>query len=147
MARMISVYLPVEDLEASIQFYMALGCGMIRRANSVHVSTMVWSETITFVLMTHAQFATMAPKAIADVKKYSEMMILLTLDSRKEVDAVVETAASYGGKADIRAPVDVVGAYSRTFQDPDGHMFEVMVMDVEKAAMAKIAAGPSNARP
>lgn len=141
MARMISVYLPVQNLEASSLFYQALGCGMIRRGDFSHVSTMVWSETITFVLMTHAQFATMAPKAIADVKKYSEMMILLTLDSRKEVDAVVETAASYGGKADIRAPVDMAGAYSRTFQDPDGHMFEVMVMDVEKAAEARLVAG------
>jgi uncharacterized protein len=133
MAKMISVYLPVEDLEASIRFYQALGCGMIRRLDFGHVSTMVWSETITFLLMTHPQFATFTPKAIADVKKYSEMMILLTLDSRKEVDAVIETAASYGGKADIRTPMDTAGIYSRTFEDPDGHMFEVMFMDVKKA--------------
>jgi uncharacterized protein len=147
MTKMISVYLPVEDLEASIQFYMALGCGMIRRTVDDQVSTIVWSETITFLLMTHSRFATLTPKAIADVKKYSEMVILLTVDSREEVDAVLETAASYGGKADIRAPVEMAGAYSRSFEDPDGHMFEVVVMNVEKAAMAKIAAGPSNARP
>ena len=61
---------------------------------------------------------------------------MLTLDSRKEVDAVVETAASYGGKADIRAPVERAGIYNRTFADPDGHMFEVMWMDAEKAANA-----------
>ncbi|MEK7994769.1 MAG: VOC family protein [Planctomycetota bacterium] len=133
MAKMISVYLPVEDLEASIQFYLALGCSMIRRGNIDDVSIIVWSETITFQLMTHSRFATLMPKAIADTKKYSEMVIMLTVDSRKEVDAVVETAASYGGKADIRMPMDTAGIYSRTFEDPDGHMFEAMFMDVEKA--------------
>ncbi|MEI8152436.1 MAG: VOC family protein [Hyphomicrobiales bacterium] len=133
MAKMISVYLPVEDLEASMQFYLALGCSMIRRGNIDDISIMVWSETITFQLVTRSRFATLTPKTTADTKKFSEMVIMLTVDSRNEVDAVAETAASYGGKADNRTPTDTSGIYSRAFEDPDGHMFNVIWMDVGKA--------------
>ena len=141
MTKMISLYLPVKDLETSTRFYMALGCGTIRRADIEEIATIVWSDTITFQLMTHARFASVTPMAIADVKKYRAMVILLTVDSRKEVDAVLETAASYGGKADWRPPMDMDGAYSRAFEDPDGHLFEVTLIDVEKAALARIVAG------
>jgi predicted lactoylglutathione lyase len=146
MTKMISLYLPVKDVEASTQFYMALGCGTIRRADIDETATIVWSETIIFQLMTHARFASVTPMAIADVKKYRAMVIVLTVDSREEVDAVLETAASYGGKADWRPPDDTDEAYSRAFEDPDGHLFEAASIDVKRAAMARIAAGPSSVR-
>ena len=35
-----------------------------------------------------------------------------------------------GGKADIRAPMDMGWLYNRTFEDPDGHVFEAVSVDM-----------------
>jgi predicted lactoylglutathione lyase len=96
---------------------------------------MVWSDTITFQLLTHAYFSTFTPKPIADAHKSTAMLIALSRDSREEVDAIVEAAAVAGGKADPRERQDMGFMYVRTFEDPDGHVFEPMWMDV--AAMAQ----------
>ena len=58
------------------------------------------------------------------------MLIALSRDSREEVDAITEAAAAAGGKADIREPQDMGFMYLRTFEDPDGHIFEPAWMDV-----------------
>src|SRR5690606_29015485 len=94
-----------------------------------NAASMVWSDTITFQLMTHDYFATFAPKPIADAAATCGMLIALSRDSREEVDAITEAAASAGGRADIREPQDMGFMYVRTFEDPDGHVFEPMWMD------------------
>ena len=58
------------------------------------------------------------------------MLLALTRDSREEVDAITEAATAAGGKADVRAPVDMGWLYNRAFQDPDGHVFEAVWMDM-----------------
>jgi uncharacterized protein len=94
---------------------------------------MVWSDTITFHLLTHGYFSTFTPKPIADAKAATGMLIALSCDSREEVDAVTRAAATAGGKADIREPQDMGFMYLRTFEDPDGHLFEPMWMDAGAA--------------
>lgn len=46
------------------------------------------------------------------------------------MDAIVEAAATAGGKADPRAPTDMGWLYNRAFEDPDGHMFEAVWVDM-----------------
>jgi predicted lactoylglutathione lyase len=58
------------------------------------------------------------------------MLIALSLESREAVDAITEAAAAHGGKADIRPPQDMGFMYLRTFEDPDGHVFEPVWMDM-----------------
>jgi predicted lactoylglutathione lyase len=64
------------------------------------------------------------------------VLICLSRDSREEVDAITEAAAAAGGKADIRAKQDHGFMYGRSFEDPDGHIFEPMWMDVAAATSA-----------
>ncbi|MGO4838855.1 VOC family protein, partial [Rhizobiaceae sp. 2RAB30] len=96
-------------------------------------SSMVWSETITFQLLTNDYFATFTPKKIADAHATSEVLLALSRGSREEVDAIVEAAATTGGKADVRTPQDMGWLYSRAFEDPDGHVFEAISADMEAA--------------
>ena len=133
MADMIFVNLPVKDLPASIRFYRAIGCEKDDRFSNDQAAMMVWSDTITFMLLTHEYFATFTPKAIADAGKTTEVLLALSRGSREDVDAVTEAAAAAGGRADIREPQDMAFMYGRTFEDPDGHVFEPMWMDVEAA--------------
>ena len=120
MAKMIFVNLPVKDLAAATRFYEAIGCSKNEQFSNDQAAMMVWSDTITFQLLTHEYFATFTPKPIADAHKTSEVLICLSRDSREEVDAITGTAAAAGGKADIRQPQDMGFLYSRAFEDPDG---------------------------
>jgi len=61
------------------------------------------------------------------------MLIALSRDSRAEVDAITEAAAAAGGRADIRERQDLGFLYGRTFEDPDGHVFEPMWLDMQAA--------------
>lgn len=135
MPKMIFVNLPVEDLAAATRFYKAIGCVQNEQFSNAQAAMMAWSDSITFQLLTHEFFATFTPKKVANANKVSEVLLALSRDSREEVDAITEAAAKAGGKADIREPQDMGFMYSRAFQDPDGHVFEPVWMDLE-AAMA-----------
>lgn len=132
MPRIMNVTLSVEDLAVAVHFYEAIGCRKVGRAKIDQAAEMQWSETTGFQLLTHRYFANYTPKTIVDAKRGTEMQITLTLDSREEVDAILEAVEGAGGKVDAK-PLDTPWLYCRTFEDPDGHMFEVVFMDVEKA--------------
>lgn len=128
MSKMIFVNLPVKDLDASTRFYEAIGCEKNLQFSDDKTSSMVWSDTITFHLMTHGFYSTFTSKPIADAHQTSAMLIALSQDSREAVDAMVEAAGKAGGKADIREPQDMGFMYLRTFEDPDGVVFEPVWM-------------------
>jgi len=136
MPKMIFINLPVRDLTASIRFYEAIGCVKNEQFSDDKAASMVWSDTIVFQLLTHDYFATFAPKPIGNPRESIGMLIALSRDSREEVDAIVEAAAAAGGKADIREPQDLGFMYVRTFEDPDGHVFEPAWMDMAAASTA-----------
>jgi len=128
---MIYVNLPAADIAVSTRFYEAIGCRKNEQFSDNQASSMVWSDTITFQLLSNDYFSTFTPKAVADARAVTEVLLALPLDSREEVDDIVETAVAAGGKADIRESMDMGWMYNRTFEDPDGHVFEVLWMDME----------------
>ena len=139
MPKMIFVNLAVKDLPAAIAFYEAIGCEKNARFSGDHAAMMVWSDTISFMLLTHGFFATFTSKPIADAHASSEVLICLSRDSREDVDSITEAAARGGGRVDVRDRQDMGFMYSRAFEDPDGHIFEPMWMDVEAATAAMSA--------
>ena len=143
MPKMIFLNLPVKDLAAATRFYAAIGCKKNEQFSDAKASSMVWSDTITFQLLTREYFATFAPKPIADARESCGALIALARDSREEVDAITKAAAAAGGKADVRARMDMGWLYNRAFEDPDGHVFEAVWMDV---AAASAAAGEQHAQ-
>ena len=68
---------------------------------------MVWSDTITFQLLTREYFATFIAREVADVHRTCAVLLALTRDSREEVDTIAKAAALAGGKADIRDIMDL----------------------------------------
>jgi uncharacterized protein len=133
MPKMIFVNLPVADLAASTRFYEAIGCRRNEQFSDDRSASMVWSDTITFQLLTQEYFQTFAPRPLPNPRETIGMLIALSRDSRAEVDAITEAAAAAGGKADIRERQDLGFLYGRTFEDPDGHVFEPMWMDMQAA--------------
>jgi predicted lactoylglutathione lyase len=127
---MIFVNLPVKDLAAATRFYEAIGCVKNQQFSDDRAASMAWSDLITFQLLTHDYYKTFTAKPIADAHRTSAALFALSRDSRDDVDAIVEAAARSGGKGDIRERQDLGFMYARTFEDPDGNVFEPMWMDV-----------------
>ena len=133
MPRMIFVNLPIADLAKATAFYQAIGATKDKRFSDGTGSCMVFSDTIFTMLLTHDKFRQFTPKKIADARATSEVLLCLSADDRAGVDAMVEAARKAGGKADATPKQDYGFMYGRSFEDLDGHIWEIMWMDVEKA--------------
>ncbi len=139
MAKLIFVNLPVVDLPRATAFYQAIGAHKNEQFCDATASCMVFSETIHTMLLTHEKFSQFTPKKIADAKTSSEVLICISADSRDAVDDIVGRANKAGGRADPSPKQDFGFMYGRSFEDPDGHIWEVMWMDVEAATKAQSA--------
>lgn len=138
MSKMIFVNLPVTDLAASTAFYEAIGCVKNTQFSDHQASSMAWSDTVVFHLLTRDYFKTFTAKPVADAHASCQVLLALSRDSRADVDAIVAAAAANGGKADGRDPTDLGFMYNRAFHDPDGHVFEAVWVDM--SAMPDAAA-------
>lgn len=139
MAKMIFINLPVTDLTRSVAFYEAMGATRNAAFSNAQASMMVLSDTIHVMLLTHDFYRGFTAKEIADAHRTSQVLLCLSADSRQAVDDLVERAEPAGGRADPGAKQEMGGfMYGRSFEDPDGHHWEVMWMD--PAAMQAEAA-------
>lgn len=130
MERMIFVNLPVTDLERSRRFYEAVGATNEPKFSSEQAAMMRFSDAIAVMLLTHNFYSTFTSKPIADAHASSTALLCLSADSPGVVDDMIEAAAVSGGKADPGPKQDIGGMmYGRSFEDPDGHHWEVMWMD------------------
>lgn len=142
MSKLIFVNLPVADLARATSFYEAVGAVRNPQFSDNTASCMVFSETIHAMLLTHDKFRQFTPRPIADARKATQVLICISAESREAVDSAVDAAAAHGGTADPGPRQDHGFMYGRSFEDPDGHIWEVMWMDAEaaRAAMEKNAA-------
>lgn len=128
MSRKIFINLPVADLEAAEAFYHALGFTNEPKFTDETAACMVWSEAIMVMLLTHAKWREFTTRPIPDTGS-SEVMLALSLDDKAAVHAIAEAAGANGGIADINPSQDHGFMMSRTFADPDGHVWEAFWMD------------------
>jgi len=133
MARMIFINLPVTDLDRSIAFYEAVGATKNPQFSDDTAACMVISDTIFVMLLTHAKFRTFTDRAIA-TRETTEVLNCLSCDSREDVLAQLDAAVNAGGRADPTPEQDFGFMYGRSYEDPDGHIWEIMWMDPTAAA-------------
>ena len=129
MSKMIFVNLPVSDLKASMAFYEALGFANNAQFTDETAACMVWSEAIHVMLLTHDKWRTFTSRPIPP-QTSSEVLLCLSCESREAVDSFNETAAKHGGVADVNPQLDYGFMYGRMLADLDGHVWEMMWMDM-----------------
>jgi predicted lactoylglutathione lyase len=137
MSKLIFVNLPVSDLSRSMAFYAALGAANNEQFTDHTAACMVFSETIHVMLLTHDKFRQFTPKKIANARETTEVLICMSADSRDDVDATLSKAEAAGGAVDIGPKQDYGFMYGRSFEDPDGHIWEVMWMDLAAATASE----------
>jgi predicted lactoylglutathione lyase len=133
MAKMVFINLPVADVAKSTAFHEAMGGKRDPRFRNESSSMVALSDTIHLMLLGRGRFADFTSKQIIEPKNQVQTLIALPADSRHEVDALVEKARVAGGRIDPGPVQDHGFMYGRSYEDPDGHVFEVFWMDVEAA--------------
>ncbi|MGA8112418.1 MAG: VOC family protein [Actinocatenispora sp.] len=128
MGTKIFVNLPVRDLDTSIEFFTALGFSFNPQFTDETAGCLVISEDIYAMLLTEPFFRTFTQKDVVDATKATEAILALGVESRERVDALVDRALATGGSP-ANDTMDQGFMYGRSFQDPDGHLWEVLYMD------------------
>jgi predicted lactoylglutathione lyase len=134
MDRMIFLNLPVTDLEAATAFYTRLGFGTNEMFCDEQSTAIVISDTILVMLLPRDRFADFVMGEVGDPQASTSAIYCLSAESAREVDRLVATALAGGGKPwkDLMQDGPM---YGHSFCDPDGHVWEVLHMELPKAAL------------
>ncbi|WP_395001423.1 VOC family protein [Sphingomonas sp.] len=142
--QMIFVNLAVTDLAASRRFLEALGATNDPRFSDDTAAMMRFSDSVNFMLMTHAKFATFTDREIIDPRRQVQALLVLSRTDRAHVDESVEAAVAAGGTADPTPRTEYGETmYGRSVASPDGHMIKMMWMANIDIAALDAAAAPS----
>jgi len=128
MTRQLFVNLPVKDLAKTVEFFTALGFSFNPDFTDENASCMIVNDDAYVMLLVESYFKTFTSKAVADARSSSEAIMAFSLESREAVDALVRAALTSGGTPSEEAQ-DYGFMYTHSFQDPDGHLWEVFWMD------------------
>jgi Predicted lactoylglutathione lyase len=131
MASKVFINLPVKNIEASRKFFGALGFGFNEQFSDDKAVCVVVSDSIFVMLLQESYFQTFTKKPISDAKKSTEVLIALDAASREEVESLVQKAVAAGGRI-YAEPADHGWMYQHSFEDLDGHQWELAYLDVTK---------------
>lgn len=128
--------LAVRDVEKSRQFYQDIGFELNPQfAHSKDTSSlMVGKQRIVMMLFSETIFSNFVKTKVEDLDYGHEILFNLSADSREEVDALAKAVIEAGGKI-FEPPAENQGwMYGMGFEDPDGHKWNVLFMDMAKFA-------------
>lgn len=128
MATQIYLNLPVKDLNRSVEFFKALGFSFNPEFTDENATCMIINDNAFVMLLVEGFFKTFTSKKIADSTDTTEAIMAFSVDSREAVDETVRNALAAGGSPSQEVQ-DYGFMYNHSFQDPDGHLWEVMWMD------------------
>lgn len=134
--RMIFVNLPVKDLEASKRFFTSLGFSINKQFTDETAAAIVIEENIVAMLLTEEKFRGFINGDIANAAVTKEALICLSASSRAEVEGFLQRALAAGAKP-WKDAQDYGFMYGVSFQDLDGHVWEVMWMDPAQVDQAE----------
>ena len=127
--REIFVNLPVANLENSMAFFRALGFEFNLQFTNDEAACMIIGEKAFAMLLSRPFFEGFIPgRAISDTSEFTEVLLAVSAPDREAVDATIARAEEAGGR-EFREVSDYGWMYCRCFQDPDGHIWEMIAMD------------------
>ncbi len=129
MSRKLFVNLAVKNLDASVAFFGKLGFTFDQRFTDESATCMNVNADTSIMLLVEKRFADFTTKQIVDSTTHTEAILAVSAASRDEVDELVATAIAAGGSP-ANEPMDHGFMYGASFQDLDGHQWEVMWMDL-----------------
>ena len=123
----IFVNLPIKDLPRSVRFFESLGYTFNPQFTDENATCMILGENLFAMLLVEPYFRTFIEKDVSDAHRTTEVLLAVPVDSREAVDALVEKALAAGAK-EPRPARDYGFMYQRSYDDLDGHTWEVFHM-------------------
>jgi uncharacterized protein len=120
--------LPVRDLNKTIEFFTKLGFKFNPQFTDENATCMIVGEDIFVMLLVEKFFRTFTKKEISDTSKNTEMIVALSMESKEKADQMINKVVEAGGK-ESREAQDHGWMYGRSFEDINGHLWEVFYMD------------------
>ena len=124
----IFVNLAVNDLNKSMVFFKKLGFSINPQFTDETAACVVISEDIYLMILTESKFKQFTKKQIADSKKTTEVLVSLSTESKDQVNEMLKKALE-AGATETREPYDYGFMYGRSFEDLDGHIWEMIWVD------------------
>jgi uncharacterized protein len=131
----IFINLPVKDLKRSMSFFKEIGFQFNPQFTDDTAACMVIADDIYAMLLTHEKFKMFSSKQIADTTKFAEVLTALSFESKAKVDDLLETAIKAGAIESGKLQ-DYGFMYGRSFDDLDGHTWEIFWMNPNRAQKA-----------
>ena len=128
MTTQIFVNLPVKDLNETVDFFTKLGFAFNPQFTDENATCMIVSNDIFVMLLVEKFFKTFTKKELCDTTKDTEVIVALSTETREKVDQMINKVIEAGGK-EHRKPQDHGWMYGRSFEDINGHLWEVIFMD------------------
>lgn len=129
MNKMIFVNVEVKDLPKSREFFTKMGYSFNEQFSDDTAACLVISEHIYAMLLTPNKFKQFInDKQPIDAHKSVEALLSLSCESKEEVESLFNKAIEAGGKQ-LREADDLGFMYGRSFEDLDGHIWELIWMD------------------
>jgi uncharacterized protein len=128
------VNLPIKDLNKSVAFFTKLGFSFNPQFTDENATCMIIGEDIFIMLLVEKFFKSFTKKDVCHTSKNTEAIVALSFESREKVDQMIEKAKEAGG-SEPREKQDHGWMYGRSFEDIDGHLWEVFFM--EESAIKK----------
>ncbi|MFO0780171.1 MAG: hypothetical protein U0223_21495 [Nitrospira sp.] len=93
------------------------------------------NDDIYAMLLTHDKVKQFTNKPIADAHKTLEVLTALAVESKTKVNELADRAIK-AGWTEAYSPKDYGFMFARSFEDPDGHIWEVFWMDPNRVQIA-----------
>ncbi len=129
---MLFVNVMVKDVQRARGFFTALGFRVREEFSDEKNVCIIINESAFAMLLNEEFFCGFTRKALVDAHTATEVMLAYSVDTKADVDRVLEDAIKLGA-TEARDPQDLGFMVSRAFSDLDGHIWEVVWMDPSAA--------------
>lgn len=132
MKRKLFINLAANDLKASTDFFLQLGFSFHPQFSDDTASCIVLCDDLYLMLLTKEKFVSFSPNPLINSHQHTQVLNCLSCQNKAEVDELVQKAIKAGGKT-YNQPQDHGFMYAHGFQDLDGHVWELVYMEMLQA--------------
>lgn len=130
-AKSVFINLPTNDVARAQAFFEGLGFDADPRFGAEDRAACIrLSDGLSVMLLGRQVFAAMSPKPVANTATVTGVLNCLRMGSREEIDNIMDAALD-SGATEPRPKQEQSGMYGRAFEDPDGHIWELLWVDGE----------------
>lgn len=123
----IYVNLPVKDIQKTKEFWMNLGFSVNEQISDERAVCIILSDNISVMFLTEEFFETFSERPVPKGDT-TQVLVAIGLDSREEVDQVVNAAVANGATQHEEAQ-DHGWMYQNSFWDINGHGWNAIFAD------------------